>query len=76
MLEFLNLEQNAPIFAVVGAISFILGFILKGNAKKSNGAGVGSMFLMTIGAVALLIAISYFVTTSLTDWAEYSERMR
>ncbi len=75
MLNFLNLAQTAPIFMTVGAVMFVLGFLLSGNAKKSAGAGVFSMFLKTVGIVLMLIAAAYWVTTSLTDWADYSKKM-
>lgn len=75
MLEFLNLAQNAPIFLTVGIVLFVIGFLMSGNAKKNNVAGVFSMLLKTIGIILALIAISYWVTTSLTNWSEYSDRM-
>lgn len=75
MLEFLNLAQTAPIFMTVGVVLFLIGFFLGGNAKKDNAAGVFSMILKTVGIICALIAVAYWVTTSLTDWAEYSEKM-
>lgn len=75
MLDFLNLAQNAPIFLTVGIVLFIIGFAISGNAKKSAGIGVLSMFFKTVGIILALIAISYWVTTSFTSWSEYSDRM-
>ena len=75
MLDFLNLEQNAPIFMAIGVVVLIIGFLMGGNAKKSAAVGVFSMFLKTVGAILALIAISYWVSNAFTDWSEYSDRM-
>ena len=71
----IDMKKFAPIFAIIGAVLFVLGFLMRGGTKKSTGVGVISMVLRTIGIVLLLIAISYWVTTSFSEWNKYSDKM-
>ena len=75
MFEFLNLAQTAPIYMTIGVVMFVLGFLLSGNAKKSAGVGVISMLLKTIGIILALIAASYWITTAIAGWSDYSDMM-
>ena len=75
MAEVFDLAKNAPIFALVGTVMFLIGFFSRGNAKKNVAIGVFSMFFRTIGTILLLIAVSYWITTGISDWMEYSNRM-
>ena len=75
MLDFINLEQSAPIFMIVGLVLFVAGFLLSGNAKKNNIAGVISMILKTVGLIGIVIAVAYWVTTGISDWNDYAQRM-
>ena len=75
MLDFINLEQSAPVFMIVGLVLFVAGFLLSGNAKKNNIAGVISMILKTVGLIGIVIAVAYWVTTGISDWNDYAQRM-
>jgi membrane-bound ClpP family serine protease len=75
MEVFTDLAQFSTIFAIVGAILFVLGFLLKGNAKKDTAAGVISTILITLGVVGLLFAGAQWISQSITNWNFFSDRM-
>lgn len=75
MEVFADLSQYSTIFAVVGAILLVLGFLVKGNAKKDTVAGVFSMILITVGAIGLLFAAAQWISQSFSDWGFFSDRM-
>lgn len=75
MEVFTDLSQYSMIFAVVGAILFVLGFLLKGNAKKDTAAGVISMILITVGVIGLFFAAAQWISQSVSGWNFFSDRM-
>lgn len=75
MEVFADLTKYAPIFAVVGAILFVLGLLLKANSKKETASGVISMIMMTLGVVLLLFATVQWISQSFGDWKIFSDRM-
>ena len=62
------------IILIVGVVLFLIGFLMRGNAKANTAVGVISMFLMTAGAIALLYCLAQWVGTSFTGWQEYSDK--
>ncbi len=75
MEVFTDLSQYSTIFAVVGAVLFVLGFLLKGNAKKDTAAGVISTIMITVGVIGLLFAAAQWISQSITGWNFFSDRM-
>ena len=75
MEVFADLTKYAPIFAIVGAVLFVLGFLLRANSKKDTATGVISMILMTVGVISLVFAAVQWISQSFGDWEVFSDRM-
>ena len=76
MLNFLDLEQVAPYIFAVGLVLGLVGFLLGGHNSGGTTSKIFSMLFKSVGIFLLLVAVSYFVTTTISDWSEYSESMR
>lgn len=73
---FTDLSKYSTIFAIVGAVLFVIGMLVRGgNQEKKTGTSVISMLIITIGAILLLFAASNWIMQSLKDWNVFSERM-
>jgi amino acid permease len=76
MEVFEDLSKYSTIFAIVGAVLFVIGMLVRGgNQEKKTGASVIAMIMISVGLVLLIYAISNWVTTGISDWSNYSERM-
>ena len=71
-----DLSQFAMPAFIVGIVVFILGFLLRGNAKKSVAVGFFSMLFLTIGADLILFAASTWFSGTVDDWNSFSGRMQ
>ena len=77
MIIFTDLGQFSTAFAIVGVVLVIIGFYLKAsNTKQSTGRAVGSMLIITIGAILLILAGSKYVAQVFEDWGFFSDRMQ
>ncbi|MBR1801626.1 hypothetical protein IJ768_00125 [Candidatus Saccharibacteria bacterium] len=73
---FTDLSKYSTIFAIVGAVLFVIGMLVRGgNQEKKTGTSVISMLIITIGVILLLFAASNWIMQSLKDWNVFSERM-
>ena len=73
---FTDLSKYSTIFAIVGAVLFVIGMLVRGgNQENKTGTSVISMLIITIGAILLLFAASNWIMQSLKDWNVFSERM-
>lgn len=63
------------ILLILGVGLFLIGFLMRGNTKKSAGVAVVSMLLRTAGALMLLFVISQWVMKTLEGWGFFSDRM-
>ena len=73
---FTDLSKYSTIFAIVGAVLFVIGMLVRGGTQeKKTGTRVISMLIITIGAILLLFAASNWIMQSLKDWNVFSERM-
>ena len=71
----IDISQFTTVFLIVGAILFVLGFLLRGNAKKSSVSSVISMLFLTVGSILLLLAAFKWISQSFNDWGIFSDRM-
>lgn len=69
-----DFSQYTPIIATVGVIAVILGFFLKGEAKKNTGSAVFSMILLAIGAACLIYALSQWLPSLFKGWDDYGQK--
>ena len=73
---FTDLSKYSTLFAIVGAVLFVIGMLVRGgNQEKKTGTSVISMLIITIGVILLLFAASNWIMQSLKDWNVFSERM-
>lgn len=72
---FADLSQFAMPAAIIGGILFVLGFYLKGNAKKDTASSLFSMLFLTVGVILLLFAASVWISQSFSSWNFFSDRM-
>ena len=71
-----DLAQYSTLFAVIGAVLFVVGMLIRGgNTQKKVGSSVVAMLFITIGIILLLFAAANWVTDGFTAWNTYSERM-
>lgn len=75
MEVFTDLAQFAMPAAIAGGIIFVLGFLLKANAKKETASSVFSTLMLTVGAVLLLFAAATWISQSFESWGLFSDRM-
>ena len=75
MQVFEDISKYSTIILIVGAILFVLGFLLKGNAKKSTGTAVVSTLFLTLGSGLLILALFKWISDSLGNWGFFSDRM-
>ncbi len=71
-----DLSQFAMPAFIVGIVVFILGFLLRGNAKKSIAVGFFSMLFLTVGAVLILFAVANWVSDTVDSWNAFSGKMQ
>ncbi|MBR1875258.1 hypothetical protein IJ798_02695 [Candidatus Saccharibacteria bacterium] len=62
------------IILIAGIILLVLGFLLRGNAKRNTAIGVISMFLMTLGAAALIYCAAKWIGNNFNIWQDYSTK--
>lgn len=75
MEVFTDLSQFMVPAAIIGGILFVLGFLLKGNAKKDTAASIISTLLLSIGVVLLLFAGITWASKSIENWGIFSDKM-
>ena len=73
---FADLSQYATLFAIIGAVLFVIGMLIRGgNQEKKVGASVVAMIFITIGVILLLFAASNWITDSFKGWKSFSDSM-
>jgi uncharacterized membrane protein len=75
-MDFLEeLAKYSTIIFVIGLVLFVVGFLLKANAKKDTAASVFSTIFLTIGVFLLMIALGKWISDSIGNWSFISDRM-
>lgn len=75
MEVFTDLSQFTVPAAIIGGILFVLGLLLKANAKKETASSVISTLMLSVGVVFLLFAAANWVSKAFEDWGFFSDRM-
>lgn len=75
MEVFTDLSQFAVPAAIIGGILFVLGFLLKANAKKETLSSVFSTLMLTVGVAFILFAAATWISQAIDDWGVFSDKM-